>query len=143
MKIEKIKKTTSMQKIKISGATYADLQQIKQNNNIPYDEDCINMLIRYYNDPVFHLTDEFKLELIQMMDKSRVENLEEMIHVLIQYYNDPVFHLTDEFKTEIKKMMGKQKEENKVSNIEEMVHAMEEQIRIDQSNIIKIKKQEI
>ncbi|GAH13647.1 unnamed protein product [marine sediment metagenome] len=76
------------QKIKISDTTHAEMQKIKENNNIINDEECVSMLIQYYNDPLFHLSEEFKMEMMQMMDKqsdeNRVKNIQEMIYGMIE-----------------------------------------------------------
>ena len=80
------------QKIKISETIYGEIQKIKHDNNMTNEEDVINMLIQYYNDPLFHLSEDYKLELIRMMDKqkeeNRVENIEQMIKRMIEQLED-------------------------------------------------------
>ena len=117
------------EKIKVSDSTYGEIQKIKQNSNMPHDEDCISMLIQYHNDPLFHLSEDFKLELMKLMDKQddKVTNIEEMIHVLIQYYNDPVFHLSEDFKLKLSTLMDKQKD--RYDTIEEVFDSMIEQLK--------------
>lgn len=79
-----------IEKIKISETTYGEVQKIKTNNNMAQDEDVINLLLQYYNDPMFHLSQDFKFELMKLMDKQKEENKVENIEQMIQAMRETI-----------------------------------------------------